>query len=412
MNWKVIRWVDIYLGIPLAYLVFCLKSILGARPDIDAKDGYKSILLVKFWGLGNVVMLLPATRALKDKYPRARIDLLTLASNKEISQAAGIFDGIYTINTDNPASFIRTTFRHLIGLRKNKYDLLIDFEQFARFSSLLCAFIGGKTSIGFNTFDQHRQFLYTRTFAYNDNMHVVRSFCKLAQLAGADIGRDFGAAPLVCREDDLARMNRLLFDSGVKKHDFLVLLHAGTSENFSLRRWPGRYFAELADKLIEKHGVKIIFSGLPQEHTLVQETIGLMSNKEVVLDLSGRIRFGEFLSLIKLSDLLICADTGPIHLASGLSVPAIGLYGPNTPLLYGPWGEVNSIFYKKLPCSPCITNYNAKINKCRHPEGEGACMRKIGVDEVLADIEIKYLGDNRKYTNLRWIKDECVAGVS
>ncbi len=259
--------------------------------------------MVKFWGLGNAVMLLPAARALKERYPGSKVDFLTLTNNKEISSVAGIFDAIHTIDNSSLFNFIPTASKTLFALKKRKYDLILDFEQFARFSALLCAFMGGKTRIGFNTPAQHRQFLYTGSVKYN-NMHITKSFYQLAELAGVDRKQDFRpelvelagvdskqgflSAPLFCSGADLSRINRLLFESGVSRKDFL----------------------------------------------------------------------------------------------------------------------------KKLPCSPCITNYNAKINKCWHPKAEGACMQEISVDEVLAEIETKYLGHNRKYSNPRWVRDECAAGVN
>ncbi len=97
------------------------------------------------------------------------------------------------------------------------------------------------------------------------------------------------------------------------------------------------------------------------------------------------------MSVVGISDLVVSSDTSTVHIASCLSVPVVGLYGPNTPVLYGPWSKNSIYFYKRLNCSPCITNYNAKINKCRNPEGQGACMKRITVDEVFAGIKENYL---------------------
>jgi len=95
----------------------------------------------------------------------------------------------------------------------------------------------------------------------------------------------------------------------------------------------------------------------------------------------------EFISLVKIAGLVISADTAPVHIASALSIPVVAMYGPNTPDLYGPWGGKSLVFYKKLPCSPCITNYNAKMNICRHPKGRGYCMRSISAEEVFDAIK-------------------------
>ena len=89
-------------------------------------------------------------------------------------------------------------------------------------------------------------------------------------------------------------------------------------------------------------------------------------------------------------DLVISADTAAVHLASALDIPVVGLYGPNTPALYGPWGSKGIAVYQQFDCSPCITNFNAKLHTCRHPAGRGACMRAIEVADVLTAIQQHY----------------------
>ena len=113
-------------------------------------------------------------------------------------------------------------------------------------------------------------------------------------------------------------------------------------------------------------------------------------SRDRVIDAIGMLNFREFFSLVQISDLVISADTAPVHLASAAGIPVAALYGPNTPLLYGPWGENGLAFYEKLECSPCITNFNAKTHVCRHPEGKGACMRKIGAEEVYERLRERY----------------------
>jgi ADP-heptose:LPS heptosyltransferase len=412
MNLRMVRWVDICVGIPLTYLVFYLKKICGYAPKLSPLKDYKKILLVKFWGVGNVVMLLPAAQAIKEKYPDAQLDFLTLLNNKEVSMDANIFNNIYTLDIKRSNKFILTFFKTLLLLKNKNYDLIIDFEQFARFSALLCSLIGKKNIIGFNTRGQHRHFLFTSCVIYDNNVHISKSFYGLAELAGAVHKNYIRAIPLVCQQHEVRVMEETLRNWGIFKEDILVILHVGTSENFSLRRWPPEYFANLADKLLENFSAKIILTGLSHEVVLGNKVIEHMKNKEMVINTCGKFDFNQFISLLKLSDLVVSADTAPVHLASCLSVPIVGLYGPNTPFLYGPWGDNNIWFYKKLDCSPCITNYNAKINRCRHPEGEGACMRKISVDEVFLAIKTNFFVEFAKFRLKKLNRDEETISLS
>ncbi len=395
MNWKLVRWIDIYIGIPLVYLIFLIKKIF--RFSNLPSEVYKNILFIKFWGIGNIIMILPTASALKKKYEKVNIDLLTLTSNKDASRSAGIFRNIYTIDTAHIIKFLITSIKTFKVLIKRDYDVIVDFEQFARFSALWCALVGRKKTVGFNTKGQHRSILYTHTTVYRNDIHITKSFYSLVELLGIDSTDDIEPFPLNCQEQSIKTVKGILSREGISLQEVIVIFHVGTSKNFMLRRWPLEYFAELSERLINSFSVKIIFTGLVEERALVERVFAMIKNKERVTNLSGKLNFEEFISLIKLSDLVVSADTAPIHIATSLGVPVVGLYGPNTPFLYGPWGKKSIWFYKQLKCAPCITNYNAKINRCRHPDGQGACMRKISPDEVFLGIVANYFDEEAPF---------------
>ena len=178
MNWRLIRYIDIYIGIPLAYLFFLLKKIL-VRTGAKKEEDYKKVLFIKFWGIGNAVMLLPAAKGLRERYPQARLDFLTLSSSRQVSESAHIFDTIYAIDTKSPFVFAITTLKAILVLRRRSYDLVVDFEQFARFSALVCWLIASKREVGFKTKRQHRHFLYTDSVTLDNTLHMTKSFYSL-----------------------------------------------------------------------------------------------------------------------------------------------------------------------------------------------------------------------------------------
>lgn len=393
MNLKLVRWVDVYIGIPLAYLMR-FRALLCKAPSGSRE--YKKILLVKFWGIGNVVMLLPTAAALKKMYPAAAVDFLTLTGNKEVARLSGLFQDIYVLDISRVSRFISSCLKNIPALRKKDYDLVVDFEQFARFSALCCAFIGKRDTVGFHTRNQCRHFLYRRSAGYDNTVHITRSFYSLAELLGAGHCQRIEAVPLKIGREEVAQVKALLSEFGIADKDLLIILHVGTSENFILRRWPVQYFAVLADRLAQELGAKVVFTGLAGESGLAQRAIMRMQRKDAAVNLSGRVNLGQFAALVSLADLVVSADTAAVHLASALSVAVAGLYGPNTPLLYGPWGKEGIYFYHRQACSPCITNYNAKINSCRHPEAKGACMQKISPEEVFLGVKEAFFKNHAK----------------
>ncbi|GAB4483830.1 MAG: glycosyltransferase family 9 protein [Thermodesulfovibrionales bacterium] len=387
MNWKLIRKIDTYVGIPLMYAGQCLRKAWRGPRRVPAGEPARRILLVKFWGIGNIFMMLPAVQTLKAGYPDAEIDLLTLETNRIAAAAIKTFRAVHAIDTRNVFRFIRTSLSTMRALRRREYDIVVDFEQFARFSAIVCAVIGKKISIGFNTAGQHRHFFYSRPVRYENGIHMVRSYRSLSISAFQEgIGHE-PVSPVVRTDPDGRDLMRRL---GIRMDRPTVLMHIGTSSNFKERRWPIRHYAALADLLIDNHNAQVVLSGLKEETPCASEMADFARSDGMIIDMIGKLDFDDFFSLIRLCDLVVSADTAPVHLASACGTPVVGLYGPNTPLLYGPWGGNGLACYENLACSPCITNFNAKLHVCRHPEGKGACMDKIRPEDVYRKIRERF----------------------
>src|SRR5207245_7280608 len=107
------------------------------------------------------------------------------------------------------------------------------------------------------------------------------------------------------------------------------------------------------------------------------------------LNAVGRLSLGELLALLRRAALVVSNDTGPTHLAAAQGAPVVGLFGPNTPVLYGPRSAYALALYLGLPCSPCMSNLNEK-------GGSGCdnniCMTLMTVDQVVAALERTFDG--------------------
>lgn len=390
MNWKLIRIIDFCLGIPLIRLISLLLPAKRSGTPRPAEIPPKKILLVKFWGIGNIFMLLPSIQALYDTFPEAEIDLLTLGHNRDAVTSLGIFNRIIAIDTESVFTFFSSWKTAVDNLSTAGYDLAVDFDQFSRFSSLITFQAGAHNSIGFSTQGQHRHHLYSCTVEYDDHVHITRSFYSLAAAAG--VKHPFSVEIDLDNRDTL-RSNgmQLLQDHGISRKALITVMHIGTSHNFKERRWSPSQYAALADLLAERFGMLIVMTGLPDETILIAEAKEHLKHAGQVLDLGGQLSFSDYYALISVADLVVSADTATIHIASAVNTPAVGFYGPNTPHLYGPWRANGLSLYAGFDCSPCITNFNGKIHTCRHPAGRGACMTAITVEMAFTSIENRYL---------------------
>lgn len=377
------RLLDRYIGVPACFCLHVLDGLInfsGLRKDSANAD---SILVIKFWGIGSIILASPALKAIRDAFPGKKIIFLTMARNKGLYDKAGLFDQAYYFEVRKLGKIIPDFIRAVINLRREKIDLVVDLEPFCRFSTILSYASGAPKRISYDTKNQGRGWLYTDKIKFRDHEHMLKNFLSvLKPLNIHEYSEEL--IPIPYSELEEKKVDVLLIESGVLNDDVLVGLNVNSSDFAVERRWPNKNFAKLADHLIEKYGVKTVYIGLHVDHPLVDETINLMSEKKEAINLAGKTDLTQLACLMTKMKLFISNDSGPLHIAAAMKTPTASFYGPETPLLYGPWGENNTVFYKKNECSPCINIYNSKRISC-HKNAQ--CIKGISVDEVTSKIK-------------------------
>jgi ADP-heptose:LPS heptosyltransferase len=358
-------------------MLHALRPLRAARDLLNGNGGLRAvreIAVVKFWGVGNAALLLPVLRDLRRRYAGARLTVVTLAENEPVYRR--VADRVLGVRRTPLAAAPLDLLRALSVLRRLRVDLALDFEQFVRTSQVLLFLARPQQVIAFDTAGQRRAGLADVSVPYDDRRHCGESFLALARAAGVR-ERVYRPGGLEATAEAVERAARWC-----RAHDAvarpLVVLHPGSGDNFPGRRWPTRNFGLLARRLVDEHGAVVAVTGGPAEAPLTREVVE--ASERDLADLAGRLSLEDLIALLSRADVLVANDTGPVHLASALGVPVLGLYGPNTPLLYGPLSPGSVSFYDPPPCSPCITNLNYKTSRCRNP----VCIRAIEVDNVAA----------------------------
>jgi heptosyltransferase I len=394
MNLDAARYIDRWVGVAAHLGLHGVGRATGRRlaplrattPPVEGRSWAppRRLLGIKFYGLGNIVMLLPTLRELRATFPGIEIDFLTLPGNAPLLARTGLVDRILTVDLASFPRFVQSAMTLLGDLRRRGYDTVLDFEQFLKVSGIFAFFTGAPEVIGFDTEGQRRGWLYTTRVVSTDSQHTQDIFLRLAEPLGVQPGR---AAPwtLPVTAEDQARARELL-EPGPGP---LVVMHIGTGESYhrvALKRWDVDRFAEVADALVERHGARVAFTGQGEgERALVAQATARMRHPAV--DTCDRLDVGALAALLADAAFVVTGDTSVMHLAGALGTPVVALFGPTPPLLYGPRGAHDLVFYKDLYCSPCLSNYNFKMSTCTNP----VCMRSIDAAEVIAAIEARYL---------------------
>jgi ADP-heptose:LPS heptosyltransferase len=267
--------------------------------------------------------------------------------------------------------------------RSTGYDVVIDFEQFIRLSAIICLLSKGTQRVGFRTANQHRRLAYTKALPYDPSTHTFDNFLLLLGLLG--ISEEPGRLEEICTsQKDKAVVTKLIQDSGISNGNLVIGIHPGSGGTAKSRRWEPSNFSKMADLLIEHYGARIVFTGTRDEHGLIDSILSGAKNKRDCLNFAGRVTLGQLPFLVNRFQGYLSNDTGPLHIAVAMKVPVVALFGPNTPLRYGPIGDGHRVIYKALECSPCIIAHEGIVPYCKN----NRCMQDIGVDEVWKALEL------------------------
>ncbi len=380
---------DQVLGIALCALLQPVRWLRALRraPATASRD----ILLIKFWGIGSLQLLTPAVAALRRRHPDARLTLLTLEANAEFVRGLGAFDEVLALDVRTgrgPLGWMRIHARILAlvaALRRRRFDRVYDFEFFTRFSALVSLATGARETSGFASPHVNRGGFHHRTVPFNRYWHVARNF---RALAGGENGREVGPdelRPFTARDEERASLRRKLEALGLPRGSAYVVLNPNAGELSLERRWPATSFAELASTLANDDGVPVVLVGAPSEAEYVHSIAARVGDvtRGYVLDLAGQLTIGELCAALADAHTVVTNDSGPMHIAAALGTPTIGLFGPETPVMYGPLGERASALWRPPVCSPCINVHENKVLNC--VRGFPECLVNLSVQVVLEE---------------------------
>lgn len=351
MNIRSVKLFDEYIG-------RLFTSLLPTPTHHHVQTPPYSLLLIRPGGIGDAVLLAPTIRLIKTIYPDCKIAVLAERRN------AGVFDLIPGVNQlycyDTPSEFIQAL--------RNNYDVVIDTEQWHRLSAVVARLIPAPIKIGFATNERQRMFTHTEPYCHDE--YEVESFLRLARTFCGETTPtiDLAAPFLTIPENAKDRINTLL--EPLQGQPYLVIFPGAS---IAERRWGAENYHTVALQLPATTGVKIVVVG----GTVDQADAAVIAGAQGI-SLAGKTSLVETAAVIAEAKLLISADSGLLHLAVGLDVPTVSLFGPGIAAKWAPVGSKHRVVNHHLPCSPC-TKFGT-TPPCPH---NVRCMREITSAEIV-----------------------------
>lgn len=371
----IIKFFDRYVGTAICNFLGLLN-----RKTHDSIE-IKKMLVVQLWGIGETILTLPAIESLRKRFPKSELNVLVTSRNEDVYYNNKNINKTIKINL-NPFSIL-----NFIIKNTQKYDLVIDMEEYLNISAIISFFVGKKI-VGYAHNSRAR--LYTNKVKYNAKQHAVQTFLDLVRDLDANYNTE-KLPKLNFSKNDKRFVDKLLKSSNIKSKGF-VCVAPGAAESAKARVWPFDRYAELCDEIIEKYNAKVIFIGNSDEFELIENIQKNMEGEDKTTNAAGKITLNQLFDLISKCNLFIGNDAGPMHIAAAQGIKTLGLFGPNLPQRFGPYGKGNVGLYKGYNCkfSPCINVHKGQVPDCLYPRNSNdyqKCMKNISVNDVLREVE-------------------------
>ena len=384
MNFKLMKTVDSLIGWPLcvAFGLWVKFSLLFENKPLVPR--YEKILIIKWFGIGTNIKITPLIRAVRNRYPKAKLVLLTFKSNQTLVELFNCYDEIRTIRSNNLIYFFIDTLKNLLRFGFRGPDIAIDLEFLSKFSTLFSFFSGAAVRIGIYS----AQFWRRGIINFPVRWDRTKSLSELYR----NIGKTMGIERINCNLEKLNPAHAkkreilgILQQHGYKLNEYLIGININASSVLLLRRWPLENFVTLVESLVEridKKSYKLVMLGSGDEIDYNYSFYSKLSEaaQEKVINLVGKLDLAQFIALVDSLKFMITNDSGPLFIAALQGIPLISLWGPSSPYIDGDIAlKDNHIFYLNLKCSPCFFKSRPGLD-CG---GKATCMKNIMVKDVL-----------------------------
>jgi lipopolysaccharide heptosyltransferase II len=325
------------------------------------------ILVVNVNWIGDVLFSTPLLRCLRKKFPDAYIASIVAERAGDVLKFNPYLDEVIHLDPNKEREFPWFDFGLLTKLRKERFNISIHLHR--SFTRRLYAYFSGiRERIGYE--EKMRGFLLTKKLqSQRDRVHRVKYYFKLGEALG--IEDDGEGLDLFISDEEIKKVKGLLEEFGLER---FVLIHIGA--NWPAKRWSQDKWGSLIDLIRGRLGIHVVITGTSVDLSTANQIRERTSLKPI--SLVGKTSLRELMALIKLADLFIGVDSAPYHIAYALGTKAIGLYGPTSPSITGPYrpkGEAVYIHKERVCKVPCY------LKECPY---DFKCMKQINVEEVLS----------------------------
>ena len=331
----------------------------------------QNILVCQTGGwIGDMVLLTPALRALKQAYPESRLELLLRPLVSDLMESHPYVDAC--IVDEKTEGRFRSLTKLVRRIRRRSFDLAVVLHPTSFRNALLPFLARIPMRIGTNV--SGRGMLLTKSCADDTNVHEVHRYLRVLPLLDIDTTSD--GLEFWHTDADRQCVENLLRAEGVSCDDRLIAINLGTT--WQTKRWKVESFAEVIQQITHlAQGTKVVLTGSPTEQTLAEALPASLPT----INLVGKTSILQLGALLERCEVCLTCDSGPMHIAAAVNTPTVALFGPTDPVRHRPYGIGHTVIEKPVSCRPCYKR------SCHLQDTPYLCMQEIGTDEVVKAVE-------------------------
>lgn len=326
----------------------------------DHYQAIRKVLVIKLRAVGDVVLSTVVLPDLRRTFQTARISFLTEPPAVPVVRSHPALDEVMVFDRNSMSSV-----ELIRRVRSQHYDLVIDLFCNPR-TALVTRLSGARYRAGYA--------FRGRRYAYNipiiprgDRVHNTQFNLDALSALNIDIQNRniyFGFT-----SDDEGYVTEAVGRWNLEGRRLIAL---NTGGGWYTKRWQLEKFAELGDRISQIQGLAVVLPWGPGQRSEVETVAGLMKEKALI---PPATTLGQLGALLKRCVAMVSNDSGPMHIATAVGTPVLGIYGPTNPLLQGPYGADNLVIrQEELDCLGC------NLTAC--PIGH-LCMKELTVDAVM-----------------------------
>lgn len=319
--------------------------------------------------LGDLVMSLPALRAVRRAFPEARLSVLIRAELASFFDGSTWLDEVISYRLGRSLAGLADR-RHVVAeIRSRRFDLAILFPR--SFEAAFWATLArvprraGFAADGRGLMLTHktaRPAALFRGHQVDDYLFMLKHALGI-EGDRADVVPDLHAHHSATVRAWLAARRR--------ENGPLIALAVGAAYG-PAKEWPVARFAALIDRLAANHGAECVLIGAPGERSRC-DLVASASKRGAVIA-AGETSIGEAMAVLAECNGFAGNDSGAMHLAGALGIPTVGIFASTDPARTGPLGARTAALYHPISCSPCLER------TCRF--GHYQCLKQITHEEV------------------------------